>query len=114
MNLSKQENNTIYQRCYDAVSSAIPEYWLKIFSVPTQVLVEVSLTDLSNTPTSFQQFVVSPYMIGSLSPGGYKYQIVDRADDDKILERGRVTITDTNNTTTSHGVSDDLTSHAVE
>lgn len=114
MNLSKQENNTIYQRCYDAASSATPQYWLKIFSVPTEILVEVRLTDISSTPTSFQQFIVSPSMIGSINPGAYKYQIVDRLDDDKILERGRVTITDTNHTTTSHGVSDTLTAHAVE
>jgi hypothetical protein len=114
MILSKQSNTTVYPRCYDAASSAAPQYWLKIFSVPTQMLVECLLTDTSTTPTSYQKFVVNPSMLGSVNPGSYKYQIVDRLDDDKILERGRVTITDTNHELTSHGITDTLTAHAVE
>jgi uncharacterized protein YbcV (DUF1398 family) len=113
MILSKQEDTTIYPRCYDAASSAAPVYAMELYNRESDVLLRMQLTDTSARPTSFQKFTIKPWQL-QISPGVYKYRIIDTSDSDKVLERGRANVTDINHTTTSHAITDTIRAHSVE
>jgi len=112
MILSKAGANTMICRCYDAASTATPSYRLQIFSVPGDIYQTITLTDLSSTKKAYQRFSVPGNTI-DVDPGTYRYRIIDAGDSNRVLEQGRITITDTNHQLTKNAIAESLTAHTI-
>ena len=98
MILSRETNTTVRCRLYDATGEGTPEYRLRIFSRYDEAyLIETDeLEDLSDVPARYNEFEIDKDILQIIPPGNYKYQFVDAADDNRILERGRLRIENNN------------------
>lgn len=112
MILSKAGTNTMICRCYDAASTATPSYRLQIFSIPGNIYQTITLTDLSTNKDAYQRFSVTGASI-TVAPGTYHYRIIDAGDSNRVLEQGRITITDTNHQLTENDLAESLTAHTI-
>jgi len=112
MKISKSGTNTVIYRCYDAATTATPTYRLQIFTRSFDIRQTINLTDISTNKPAFQKFSITGASI-TVEPGTYSYRVIDAGDSNRILEQGRVTITDTNHTLTEHGAAEHITEHPI-